>query len=133
MAATVGALSALPLLFLSALAIGYAGSGELPPLLWLFLPAVTAGLLVGAAALRAGRSWRLLVGAGLGALLTMPVAVVGGARAGEAAEAVLSVTPLVVGPALAALLGSAPDTRRWVSRTVSHRPADHQPAPGEPS
>ena len=120
MAAVAGALSALPLLFLSALAIALAGTDELPPLLWLFLPAVTGGLLVGSVALSAGRGWRLLVRSAVGALVTLLVAIGTG---GGTAEEVVLVAVLLVGPALTAVLGCAPDARRWGSRDAQPPPS----------
>ena len=108
-AASLALLSAFAPGFFFLVALGFSG-GNLsgPDWLLLIVPlALSLGLLIGAALLVRGRSWRVLAVAGA----VLGLLVIGGIVFGSWAEGALGFGLL---PAAAALLASRPSVRGWV-------------------
>ena len=112
-AAALALLSAFAPAFFALVALGFSG-GNLSGLEWLLLVvplSLSLGLLVGAALLVRGRSWRVVTGAGA----VLGLLVIGGTVFGGWADGALGLG-LSVGllPVAAALLASRRSVRGWV-------------------
>ena len=134
LAGTVGLLSGLPLLFLTAMAWAYVGDPDVGPWTALGVTVLTVGLFTGVARLLAGRGRWLLTGASLAVVVAVPVAGIltsAGTRE-PVGETIAGVSLLQAGPLLTALLASSPGARRW-GRPPRELAADRQPAAGRGS
>jgi hypothetical protein len=132
LALVVGGTSAVPLLFVTAVAWAYAGDLAGGPVLAVALLALTVAQVAGVVLLRNRRSWQLLVGTSLGVVVAVPVAVVATSvgTSEPVAETVGSLAFLLAAPVLTVWLASQPGARRWGS-PPRRLPAVRQPAPGQ--
>ena len=130
-ASVVGGISALPLLFVTAVAWAYAGEVDGGPAFAVALLLLTGGQSTGVLLLRNRRSWLALVGTSLAVVVAVPVAVVATSAGSRepVADTVGSLAVLLAGPVLTAVLASTPGAQRW-GTPPSRLPADGQPPEG---